>query len=359
MDEHVRRCTQARALIRKQGCSCLFVSDPVDAEYLSGFHSSRAFLLITRNAQRLFTDFRYQEEAVAFCRAQKSWKYSIVKADDYSFLAQYAGVRPAIAFQSDVVTVDLYKKIKKAVPHARLVPLPVAVSGLSAVKSQSEIGQIARAAAIGDRALEIWRRRVRPGITEREAALALERVCMDHGSEKAAFDTIVLFGPRTALPHGRPGNRCLKKSDFVLVDFGCTAGGFCSDMTRTFICGAAGLRQRAVYGIVAAAQAAACAAARAGMAAKELDRIGRGVIEQAGYGEAFGHSLGHGVGRRVHEAPHITSRSEEVLACGNIITIEPGIYLPGFGGVRIEDTVVITERGNRPLTHYSKELIEL
>jgi Xaa-Pro aminopeptidase len=359
MDVHISRCSQARALMRKQECSCLFVSDPVDVENLSGFHSSHAFLLFTRTTQRLFTDFRYQEAAAAFCRARKSWKYSIVKADDYSFIARYAGARPAIAFQSDIVTVDLLKKIKKAAPHARLVPLPAAVSDLSAVKGRSEIRQIARAAAIGDRALDVWRRRVRPGITEREAALALDRICMALGSEKAAFDTIVLFGPRTALPHGRPGNRRLKKSDFVLVDFGCTVEGFCSDMTRTFICGAASRRQRAVYGTVAAAQAAACVAARAGMIAKELDRTGRRVIEQAGYGESFGHSLGHGVGRRIHEAPHITTRSDEVLARGNVITIEPGIYLPGFGGVRIEDTVVITGRGNRRLTKFTKELIQL
>jgi Xaa-Pro aminopeptidase len=359
MEIHVLRCTQARDMMRKQKCSCLFVSDPVDVEYLSGFHSSCAFLLITRTAQWLITDFRYQEAAAAFCRAQKNWKYSIVKSDDYSFFARYAGARPAIAFQSDVVTVDLYKKIEKAVPDARLIPLPAEVSGLSAVKSTSEIRQIARAAAIGARALGAWMRRVRPGITEREAALALDRICMARGSEKASFDTIVLFGPHTALPHGRPGNRRLKKGDFVLVDFGCTIGGFCSDMTRTFTCGPAKKRQREVYGIVAAAQAAGCAAARAGMAAKDLDRIGRAVIERAGYGEAFGHSLGHGVGRRIHEGPHINSRSKEVLARGNVITIEPGIYLPGFGGVRIEDTVVITKTGQRPLTRFSKELIEL
>jgi Xaa-Pro aminopeptidase len=359
MDEHTLRCTQARDIIQRQKCSCLFVSDPVDVEYLSGFHSSCAFLLITRTAQWLLTDFRYQEAAAAFCRVQKGWKYSIVKSDDYSFFARYAGARPVIAFQSDIVTVDVYKKIEKAVPDARLIPLPAAVSGLSAVKSTSEIRRIARAAAIGDRAIEVWKRRVRPGITEREAALALDRICMARGSEKAAFDTIVLFGPHTALPHGRPGNRRLKRGDFVLVDFGCTTGGFCSDMTRTFICGPAQKRQRDVYGIVARAQAAACAAARAGMGAKDLDRIGRAVIERAGYGKAFGHSLGHGVGRRIHEGPHITSRSKEVLARGNVITIEPGIYLPGFGGVRIEDTVVITDKGNRPLTKFSKELIEL
>jgi Xaa-Pro aminopeptidase len=359
MDIHARRCTQARALMRKQRCTSLFVSDSIDVEYLSGFRSSRAFLLFTQGAQRLITDFRYQEEAASFCRARKEWKYSIVKTDDFSFLARFAGKKPAIAFQSDVVTVDLYEKIKKAAPGASLVPLPAAITEISSVKSPAEVRLIARAAAIGDRALENWRRRLRPGITEREAALALDRACANLGSEKAAFDTIVLFGERAALPHGRPGSRRLKKGDFVLVDFGCTADGFCSDMTRTFVCGPAGKRQRTVYGIVAEAQAAACSAARAGLLARVLDGTGRTVIDQAGYGEAFGHGLGHGVGRRIHEGPRITGRSEEVLASGNVITIEPGIYLPGFGGVRIEDTVVITAKGNRRLTRYPKKLMEL
>jgi Xaa-Pro aminopeptidase len=359
MEAYRHRRLQVRSLLRRYKCSCLLISDPIDVEYLSGFRASRAFILVTPGAFRLFTDFRYQEEVSSFCRAYRGWSYCIIKGEDYTFLTRFAGRYPTLAFQSDVVTVDQFTKIKKALPSSRLVPLASVISGLFSVKDSMESAHLARAAAAGDRALDAWRKNIRPGITERAAASALDRACAEAGSEKAAFDTIVLFGARAALPHGRPGGTRLRRGDFVLVDFGCTIAGWCSDMTRTFVCGKASPRQRAIYEIVARAQTAARAAARAGMAARELDRTAREIIEQAGYGHAFGHSLGHGVGRRVHESPRIASRSKEVVKKGNVITIEPGIYLPGFGGVRIEDTVLITGKGNRSLTKFPRELMEL
>ncbi|MBN1127610.1 MAG: aminopeptidase P family protein [Chitinispirillaceae bacterium] len=354
-----RRLSLARTILKGRRCSQMLLSDPIDVEYVSGFRASYVFLLIGRTTRQLFTDFRYQEELAAFCRRNRGWKGTILNAGDYSPLAHHAGKRPVIAFQADVMTVALLGKIKKAVHGVRFVPLPAGAAAPFCVKALQEQRLVGAAAAIGDSALGAWLRTLRSGVSESDAALALDRACAEHGSEKSAFDTIVLFGARTALPHGRPGNARLKRGDFVLVDFGCTARGFCSDMTRTFVFGAASERQREIYGIVAAAQAAARAAVSPGRTGKELDAVARSIIEMAGYGNAFGHSLGHGIGRRVHEAPHLSSRSAEVLENGMTITIEPGIYLPGFGGVRIEDLMLVTATGGRPLTRFARELTEL
>jgi Xaa-Pro aminopeptidase len=356
---HGQRLTLARSAMVARGCTHLLLSDPVDVEYISGFHASRVFLLVGRSTLRLFTDFRYQAALSAFCKRRRGWHGTVLGGDDYSPLKRYAGASPVIAFQSDTMTVSLFRAIKKAVSGARFVPMPAGASSPFSVKAPLEQRHIARAAAIADRALGAWSRTLRPGQSELDAALALDRACAGLGSRKSAFDTIVLFGPRTALPHGQPGAARLKKGDFVLVDFGCTINGFCSDMTRTFVFGAAGRRQREIYGIVATAQAAARAATRPGRNGKELDAVGRSIIGMAGYGKAFGHSLGHGIGRRVHEPPYISARSREVLEKGMTVTIEPGIYLPGFGGVRIEDLMLVTANGAKPLTRFTRELVEL
>jgi len=187
----------------------------------------------------------------------------------------------------------------------------------------------------------------------------LESLCQRYGSEKPPFDTIVLFGNRSALPHGEPSERKLKQGDWMLFDFGCTIQGFCSDMTRTVIMGKADNRQRQIYNVVLDALEQAKRAVYPGVTAAEVDSCARSVIEKAGYGDAFGHATGHGAGLRVHEAPRINKGSDGVLSEGMVFTIEPGIYLKGFGGVRIEDMVVVTGKGPRCLTKTSRRLLEL
>jgi Xaa-Pro aminopeptidase len=186
----------------------------------------------------------------------------------------------------------------------------------------------------------------------------LEDLCKKYGSEKPSFDTIVLFGPNSALPHGRPSDRKLKKGDWILFDFGCTVRGFCSDMTRTIVFGKAGDRQKQIYSIVLAAQGKAKQKIRPGIQACEIDMYARTVIDKAGYGDTFGHATGHGVGLQIHESPRLFKNNTTTLVPDMVVTVEPGIYISGFGGVRIEDMVVVTKKGYRSLTRTPRTLLE-
>jgi Xaa-Pro aminopeptidase len=354
-----KRLSAAKRIMRTAQCTHLLVTDPVDAEYISSFRASRIALLIGRTKNFLCTDARYGEAAARFCAKNRAWSFARIKGNDAAYLSALLGRRAALAFQSDAVTVDELAKLKKTLKNVRFVPVPAEVSGLGIIKSARELASMREAARIGDRALRRFLTTLRSGVSERAAAGALDRLCSTLGSERPAFDTIVLFGACSSLPHGRPGGRKLKKGDFVLVDFGCTVNGLCSDMTRTAVYGRASPRQRALYAAVACAQAAGRLSARPGMKASALDAAARQIIAAAGYGEAFGHGLGHGVGRRIHEAPRIASTSTEKLRAGSVITIEPGVYLPGRGGVRIEDMVVITKNGCRCLTNFPRKLREI
>lgn len=355
------RLAAARRLMRECRCTHLLINDAASIEYLSGFASSRAFLLVSPRCNCLGTDFRYSETARRFCNANRAWRFVPADKPDFSFLTPLVPRGSAVGFQSDVLTVDEMEKLKKALARrsVRFAPLAGRIAGITCSKTDAELAAMRKAARIGDEAFARFFSALRSGTTERAAAAAFDRIALELGSEKSPFDTIVLFGTRTSLPHGRPGGRNLKKGDLVLVDAGCTVRGLCSDMTRTAVFGTASRRQRKVYDIVWRAQAEALRAARAGLAASALDRAARSVIEKAGYGPAFGHGLGHGVGRRVHEPPRVSSQSKEILKEGSVITIEPGIYLPGFGGVRIEDMVVLAKNGARLLTHAPRTFLEL
>jgi Xaa-Pro aminopeptidase len=356
------RLAAARRMMRQRGCTHLLVTDAAGIEYLSGFSASRAVLLVTPRSNLLFTDFLYREAAARFCasgRRQAAWRAVPIDKSGFSFLAPFVPPGSAVGFQSDVLTVDEMKSLAKALRRVRFVSCADGIARISCSKTGAELSAMKEAARIGDAAFAELFRVLRAGTSEREAAAAFDRIALELGSEKNAFDTIVLFGARTSLPHGRPGSRKLVKGDLVLVDAGCTVRGLCSDMTRTVAFGAASPRQRRVHTVVRQAQAAALRAARAGLAAASLDRAARSVIEKAGFGAAFGHGLGHGVGRRVHERPRISSKSKEILQEGSIIAIEPGIYLSGFGGVRIEDMAVLSKKGCRLLTHAPRKLVEL
>lgn len=356
----VDRLSLARALAASRSCTHLFVSDPVDVEYLSGFHSSNAFLLISKRKNIVFTDFRYHEAVKRHCAMHPAWRFVLIKDSVFPYVDREIPPRGAIGFQSDVLTVDAFGKMKKALgKQRRPVPLAQELSDIAIVKSRTEVAAMREAAAIADEALRRFCKLLKPGISEKEAAAKLDRLCSSGGSEKPSFDTIMLFGKNSALPHGRPGMKALAKGDFVLIDFGCTVQGFCSDMTRTFVFGSSTGRQRELYSLVQKAQGAAREAASAGMSARALDSVAREIIQTAGYGRNFGHGLGHGVGRRVHEQPRLNEKSESLLQAGSVVTIEPGIYLPGFGGVRIEDMILLTKTGSELLTYFPRELMEL
>jgi Xaa-Pro aminopeptidase len=353
------RLLAARKIINAHRCTHLLVTDVVDVEYISGFSSSNVMLLISPRENLLFSDFRYREAAEAFCKRERAWEFVQIAQGAYAALVSRLPPKARVAFQSDVVTVDELKKMERAVRRARFVPVAAEITAIGVVKTAEEIEGMRRAAAIGDRAFSRICRTLRAGVTERAVARALDRICLDLGSEKPSFDTIVLFGARSAMPHGRPGESRLHKGDFVLFDFGCTVNGLCSDMTRTVVFGKASAKQREHYAVVKRAQAAARKEARAGMAASKLDAVARDCITNAGYGEAFGHGLGHGVGRRIHEQPRLSPKSTERLLSNSVVTIEPGIYLPGEGGVRIEDMALLGSKGAEILTRSARELIEV
>jgi len=353
------RLQTLRTFLKNYGLSHLLISDPVDVTYLSGFSSTNAALLIGRRSNRILTDFRYTTAVRHHCTTHPEWKFSITKSCMAEAIASFVTPESHVGFQSDHYTVDEYKKLRKKTPGVRYTSISRQVKDLLMVKTPDEIAAMEQAAAIGDSALKKLLENIHPGLTELALARQLEQLCTTLGSEKPSFDTIVLFGENAALPHGRPGSRTLKKGDFILIDFGCTIGGFASDMTRTVFCGKATARQRSLYTLVRDAQQNACSHAKAGMRASEIDALARSVIDAGGFAKEFGHALGHGVGRRIHEAPRVSSHTKECLPENCVITIEPGIYISGFGGIRIEDMVVLHQGGARLLTHSSKELIEV
>jgi Xaa-Pro aminopeptidase len=233
------------------------------------------------------------------------------------------------------------------------------VEALRETKDPGEIGLIEEAVGVASRALDRAVKCVRVGMTELAIAGALEQALREEGSEGFPFETIVASGPRAALPHARPGSRRLERGDFLLIDFGAIVGGYCSDVTRTFVAGRADAEQREAFEIVRGANELAASGVRAGMSGRDADALARRYIEDRGHGEEFGHSLGHGIGLEVHEAPRLARTADATLPVHAVVTIEPGIYRAGWGGVRIEDDVVLDPDGPRVLTRLPRELLEI
>jgi Xaa-Pro aminopeptidase len=354
-----KRISKAKDLLLKTGCSHFLISDVTDVEYISGFRSSNAAILMSKRRNLLLTDFRYKSAADLFCTQHPEWKFVLVKERFFSTISKYIPESSVLGFQSDYLTVDNFTELKKSLKKVKLQSVSKEISSLCLQKESHEIELMKRAANIGDKALTKLLSFIKPGVSEIEVARALEKYCSDFGSERPSFETIVLFGKRAALPHGKPQEVKLLKGDWILIDFGCTVGGFCSDITRTFVCNKASMRQREIYKIVMEAQALARKAAKANIKSSALDNVARSHIEKNGYGKEFGHALGHGVGLRVHERPRISHTVDELLQVDCIITIEPGIYISDFGGVRIEDMMWLGEGTASEITHFSRELIEI
>ncbi len=338
-------------------CTWLLISEPSDVEYVSGFRSSNAVVIISVTDKILFSDFRYKSSAELFLKRNPEWKFVLAKENLYASIAEYFKPGDVIGFQSDILSVDTFTRLKKAAKKVTFVPMSGIISGLFVSKSTTELQCIRKAAAIADKSFQELLSVITPYMTEIEAARQLELICLQNGSEGPSFETIVLSGPHSALPHGKPGNSRLSPGKFILIDFGCRYKGFCSDMTRTFVIGSASSRMKKIYAAVLEAQLLACAHARAGQFSDQLDKVARDIISGAGFGEHFGHALGHGVGLKIHEQPRISPHTHVLLEAGSVVTIEPGIYIPGFGGVRIEDMVVLSEKKADIITSTPKELL--
>jgi Xaa-Pro aminopeptidase len=355
------RRSALRALLPGAGVDALLVTDLVNVRYLTGFTGSNAALLVHAGgdgASRFCTDGRYRTQAAA---EVPDLETVIDRASAQALAALVAALgieRPG--FESDAVTVDAHDVLAEAagVPLHRA---PGLVQRLRAVKDSDEVEALRRACAVGDAALAglLEAGGLAAGRTEREVALDLENRMRAHGASGPAFETILAAGAHSAVPHHRPTGSELRAGDLVKIDFGALVDGYHSDMTRTLVLGPAAAWQRELYALVAEAQAAGRAALVPGTAVVDVDAAARGVVERAGRGEEFVHGLGHGVGLQIHEAPSLGAAGTGTVEAGMVVTVEPGVYLPGRGGVRIEDTLVVRDGGPELLTHTTRELLEV
>jgi Xaa-Pro aminopeptidase len=326
----------------------LLVSAPANVRYLTGFVSSNAALLVEPERVRLFTDFRYAEGASAV----EGVEVELLKRDLYANLAKKLTGR--IGFEASGLTYASWETL--AAGELELVPRRGLVEGLRAVKDQAELRAVRGAAAITNRVYEQLAEEQFVGRTERELAWRIEVLFRENGADGLAFPSVVAVGENGARPHTDPGDTTIGPGQTVVVDAGCMVDGYCSDCTRTFATGPLPGRLARAYEVCLTAQQEALASVRAGVRGEDVDAVARRRIEDEGFGEAFGHGLGHGVGLLVHEDPRLAPESEHVLAAGNVATVEPGIYLSGLGGIRIEDLVVVGEDGPDVLTTFPKEL---
>lgn len=338
----------------------LYVSNLTNVRWLCGFTGSNGSVLVARSGAWFLTDGRYRTQAPEEVTGAEIEVYSLPDQLGETLQRLMGEVGAGrIGFEADHVTVAGRDRLAKHFPGAELAPTTALVEGLRRVKEPAELDAIRRAAKLADDGVAHILRFVAPGRTERELAIELESHMRLAGAESVSFPSIVAAAERSALPHAHPTDRVVEAGRFLLFDLGCVVDGYCSDLTRTVVVGKADARHREIYELVAAAQRAGLEALAAGKTGAEVDGAARKVIADAGYGAEFGHSLGHGVGLDIHEAPTLRATSEDVLEAGHVVTVEPGVYIPGWGGVRIEDLTVVTADGCESLSQAPKELLEV
>ena len=355
------RISRLRARMAEDGLDAMLIfnterSLSKNVAYYSGFRGTHGWLWITPDDAALATDFRYTEQA-----AQQAPDYRVIRmAAGYDWFSEVVSASGAkhIGIEDESVTVAAHKalteKLQALDPAPELVPTKDMADQLRAVKDAAELETLIRAIEIADEAVETVAAGIRPGMTERQIAWDIERAMRSLGADGLSFPTIVASGPNGAKAHHSPTDRVLEYGDGVYIDTGALYEGYCSDITRAFVLGEASPKFREIYDLVLAAQEAAEANATAGMTGGEIDGIARAVIADAGYGDDFGHSLGHGIGIAVHELPRVGPTSDDPIQDGMVFSVEPGIYLTGWGGVRIEDLVVMENGRPRILTKAHK-----
>ena len=343
------------------GLDAMLLTAEANRFYVSGFHSSGTdgAALVTRTRSYYFTDSRYTEAAErAIVGAELR---EIGGGRGYAALIEEVVQEHSIrkmGFEDAYMTVQEYERYRKALT-CDLVPATELLWQMRMVKSDIEVEAMIAAQRIAEKALDEILNEIRPGVTEKELAARIQYLMLHYGASDMSFDPIVVSGPNGSLPHGVPSEKEIRSGEFVTMDFGCIYQGYCSDMTRTVAVGYATEEMQVVYGTVLSAQLAGIRAAKAGVTGREVDGAARAVIEAAGYGPYFGHSFGHGVGVEIHEAPNASPMNEKPLPAHAVISAEPGIYLPGKLGVRIEDVILLTDDGCRNLTKAPKELLIL
>jgi Xaa-Pro aminopeptidase len=351
------RADRLAARLPDMGADLLMVTSLVNVRYLTGYTGSNGLALIGPDTRLFFTDFRYTEQSAA--EVDSAFERRIFTLDLFDGVADALPDEPVrLGFEDANLTVRSHRRLRELVPQSvELVAAGDSVESLRAVKEPGEIERIVAATAVADAALRQVIEQGLVGRTEIEVATALERAMRDLGAKRPSFDSIVAVGPHGALPHAQPRDVEIPAGELVVIDWGAELDGYCSDCTRTLATGELSNTAREIYELVLEAQLAGLEAVRAGVGGRDADAAARRVIDAAGHGEHFGHGLGHGVGMEIHEGPRLSQRSDAVLEAGNVVTVEPGVYLPGRFGVRIEDLVVVTETGCDILTSVPKDLI--
>ena len=345
--------------ILKARHTAALITSEENVRYFTSFSSTNGYLVLTGDSAVFLTDSRYIEAA----------KNKITSCDEVTEIKTVSGTLvplfenlglKKIEIEAGRMTVKMLDAYKKAFPFAEMIAdgeLDKAIDRLRAVKTEEEKSKIEKAQRIAEKAFDHILTFIKPGMTERDVSLELDFTMLKSGADALSFETIAVSGKNGSMPHGVPGNTIIQPGDFVTMDFGAVVDGYHSDMTRTVAVGHVSDEQKKVYDIVLSAQQAALAGVRSGETCRAVDLKARDIITESGYGDYFGHGTGHGVGIEIHEFPTVSYRSETVLESGNVITVEPGIYLPGRFGVRIEDMVYVTEDGCENFTKCEKELI--
>ncbi|GGG56703.1 M24 family metallopeptidase [Paenibacillus radicis (ex Gao et al. 2016)] len=352
------RVERLRQSMAEQGLEAILIGSSHNRNYLSGFTGSSGTVVITHQDSFLLTDFRYMTQAPQQAAGFKVVEHGPRVMDSVRELLAASGLRE-LAFEQDQVSYGEYVAWSEQLDGVVLKPAAGLVEQLRMIKDEDELRIMIEAAELADAAFSHVQKLLQPGVRESDIALELEMYMRSHGASSTSFETIVASGERSALPHGVASDRLIGKDEFVTLDFGAYYKGYCSDLTRTVVVGEPTAKHREIYGIVLEAQLHALEHIRPGMTGKQADALARDVIAKYGYGDQFGHSTGHGLGMEVHEQPRLSKLSDMILTPGMTVTVEPGIYLPGFGGVRIEDDIVITESGIKILTSSPKELLTL
>ena len=355
----LKRIVRIREIMRTIGADGIIAYSPENRRYLSGFTGSTGYVIISEKEAGFVTDFRYTEQASVQCKGFEIIKNESPLVEYLSYTIEKYGIKK-LAFEDNFMTVDFYEKLRKKIKaKTEMIPLEEKIGEIRIIKDDDELENIKKAAEIADLAFLHILDYIKPGVKEMDIALELEYFMKKHGSSNNSFEFIVASGNRSSMPHGVATDKKINNGDLLTLDYGCVYNGYCSDMTRTIVVGKATDEQKRIYSIVLKAQEEALLKIKAGVLGKEVDKIARDIITEAGYGDNFGHGLGHGVGLAVHEEPRLSPTGNRVLEKNMVVTNEPGIYIPGFGGVRIEDLIVVGKDKPIILSKSPKELIEL
>ena len=354
----LNRLKKIRNIYQSVGADGVFIYSPENRRYLSRFTGTTGYLVIGNEEAGFITDSRYTNQASEQCTGFEIIENKLNLADYLADTINRYGIKK-IAYEDSYMTIKFYNDLKEKLEGIEFIPLKDAEGQIRIIKDQEELENIEKAAEIADKAFTHILDFVKVGAKEKELALELEFFMRKNGATGLSFESILASGWRSALPHGAASDKRIEPNDFVVFDFGCVYNGYCSDMTRTVVVGKVSEKQKNIYNTVLKAQKEALRYIKPGALCKDIDKVARDIIKDAGYGEYFGHGLGHGVGLAIHEEPRLSPIGEVTLEENMVVTDEPGIYIPGFGGVRIEDLVAVGKDGPIIYSKTTKDLIEL